>query len=321
MQKLDFVQHLKVVVDKLDSERIVELFNEGFNPTDVNQSYDFTNITPLLFSSKVNYESLSLKEDYAIFLKEIGADNIYSEGNLAKVSRNLLNKPFYEIFRTVEIINFYVFHEHLIKMLESAESLLLSDLVDSDLKGSLNKGILLFQVVIEEDYISSEEYIRILATLQELVNVVGKILINKDDDYQTDIILLDSGSDTNIGIQTFAEVAKSIFFIFKEIWDYITNHGIYQNEKKNKALIDSLAIRKEIQKNIKEGILTEEEGKEYAHIVKTRVDKLIGMKVLPKQIVTGSQTQTQNNRNLLEELRIKGFLMSEQDKGEDNNER
>jgi len=320
MQKLDFVQHLKVVVDKLESERIVELFSEGFNPANSGMEYNFTNITPLLFSSKVNYETLSLKEDYVVFLKEIGADSVYGEDNLAKVSRNLLNKPYFEIFKTVEIINFYIFHEHLIKMLEATESLLLDDF-DSDLKKSLNKGILLFQVVIEEDHISSEEYIRILATLQEIVNVVGKILINKDDDYQTDIILLDSGSDTNIGIQTFAEVAKSIFIIFKEIWDYITNHGIYQNEKKNKALIDSLAIRKEIQKNIKEGVLTEEEGKEYTHIVKTRVDKLIGMKVLPKQIVIGSQTQTQNNRSLIEDLRIKGFLLSEQDKEEDNNEK
>ncbi|NDV95018.1 hypothetical protein D0T84_08820 [Dysgonomonas sp. 521] len=321
MQKLDFVQHLKTVVDKLDSERITDHFDSGLNlRSTIKQEiveYNFAKITPLLFSSKVNYENLLLQDNYASFLKEVGADKIYNEDNLARLARVLTTEQYYMAFKSPEILQLYQFHQGLIKMLEVAESLLLNELTDKDFLSSLESGVLLFQVVIDNDYISSEEYIRILDALQELVNVTGKILIDKEDNYQTDIILLDSGSDTNIGIQTFAEVAKSIFFLFKEIWDYITNHGIYQNEKKNKALLDSLAIRKEIQKNVKEGVLSEAEGKEYTHLVKTRVDKLIGMKVLPKQIVTGSYTQTQTNRNLLDELNIKGFLTSEQDKGED----
>lgn len=321
MQKLDFVQHLKIVVDKLDSERIVDHFDSSINIRSVVkqevEEYNFAKITPLLFSSKVNYENLLLQDDYAAFVREIGADKIYNEDNLAKLARALTTEQYYMAFMSPEILRLYQFHQELIKMLEIAESLLLDELIDKDFLSSLESGVLLFQVVIDADYISSEEYIRILDALQELVNVVGKILINKEDNYQTDIILLDSGSDTNIGIQTFAEVAKSIFFLFKEIWGYITNHGIYQNEKKNKALLDSLTIRKEIQKNVKEGILSDAEGKEYTHLVKTRVDKLIGMKVLPKQIITGSYTQTQTNRNLIDKLNIKWFLTSEQDKGVD----
>lgn len=316
MQKLDFVQHLRVVVDRLDSERIVSHFDNSMVPGI--EDYSFTEVTPLLFSSKVNYESLLLQDDYALFLKEIGADKVYNEDNLAKVSRALIRGSYSDIFKSPQTLELYMFHQHLIGMLDTTSSLLLNDLVDKGFETSIKEGVLLFQVVIDEDYISSEEYIQILSTLQELVNVTGKILINKGDDYQTDIVLLDSGSDTNIGIQTFAEIAKAIFSIFKEIWDYITNHGIYQNEKKNKALLESLSIRKEIQKNIKEGILTEEEGKEYMHLVKTRTDKLIGMKVLPKQIVMGTQTQTQTNRNLLEELKIKGFLSGPQEESKED---
>lgn len=54
------------------------------------------------------------------------------------------------------------------------------------------------------------------------------------------------------------------------------------------------------------------------HLVKTRTDKLIGMKVLPKQIVTGTQTLKQTNRNLLEELKIKGFLNGSQEEGKED---
>lgn len=321
MQKLDFVQHLRVVVDKLDSEQIIGHFEESMVPGKEGsiKSYNFTKVTPLLFSSKVNYESLLLEDDYALFLKGIEADKVYNEDNLARISRALVAGNYPEIFKTPETLGLYMFHKHLTDMLDTTSGMLLqNEYVDTDFETSVNEGVLLFQVVIDEEYISSEEYIKILTTLQELVNVVGKILINKRDDYQTDIVLLDSGSDANIGIQTFAEVAKAIFSIFKEVWDYITNHGIYQNEKKNKALLESLSIRKEIQKNIKEGVLTEEVGKEYMHLVKTRTDKLIGMKVLPKQIVTGTQTLKQTNRNLLEELKIKGFLNGSQEEGKED---
>ncbi len=319
MQKLDFVEHLKVVVDKLDSERIVDHFESGINIRNNGDitAYDFTKITPLLFLSKVNYENLLLHDDYATFLKEIGANKIYNEDNLAKLSRSLTVEDYYMAFQSTEILQLYMFHQGLIRMLELAEPLLLNELTDKGFKASLKEGVLVFQVVTNQEHISSEEYIQILTALQELVNVVGKALIDKNDDYQTDIVLLDSGSDTNIGIQTFGEVAKAISNIFNEIWAYITNHGIYQNEKKNKALLDSLSIRHEIQKSVKEGILTEAEGKEYTHLVKTRVDKLIGMKVLPKEIVVGSYTKTKTNRHLLEELNVKGFLTEDSNK-EDN---
>ena len=42
------------------------------------------------------------------------------------------------------------------------------------------------------------------------------------------------------------------------------------------------------------------------HYIKTRTDKLIGLKTLPKQIVL--QTNNQPNRNLLEDLKVKGLL-------------
>jgi hypothetical protein len=61
-----------------------------------------------------------------------------------------------------------------------------------------------------------------------------------------------------------------------------------------------LSIRAEIQKNIDDGILTREEGMEYLHMIKTRTDDLIGMKVLPKQIAV--ETNQIENKKLLAEF-------------------
>ncbi|MBJ7427369.1 MAG: hypothetical protein JHD28_00180 [Bacteroidia bacterium] len=60
-----------------------------------------------------------------------------------------------------------------------------------------------------------------------------------------------------------------------------------------------MSIRSEIQKKVDEGVLTKEEGVEYILMIKTRTDDLIGMKVLPKQIVIES-SQIENKKLLAE---------------------
>jgi hypothetical protein len=85
-------------------------------------------------------------------------------------------------------------------------------------------------------------------------------------------------------VKSGVETAKSLFLIFKEIWDLITSFRYTRLKLKNQALVESLTIRADIQKKVDEGILTPDEGKEYTHLVKTRTDNLIGMKVLPKKI-------------------------------------
>ena len=45
------------------------------------------------------------------------------------------------------------------------------------------------------------------------------------------------------------------------------------------------------------GVLDDKDGKKYTHIIKTRTETLIGLKVLPKSIV--SEYNNSDNRNLL----------------------
>lgn len=211
-----------------------------------------------------------------------------------------------DILKHPVCLDLFCFHKSLLMMLSSSEPLLLSDLINKGYEASMDEGVLMFQIVIERDGLNSEDYIKIFTALQELVKKVGEILFDKEEEYKTDIILLDSGSDTNVGVKTKTEIAKAIFDLFKEVWDYITSFSFNRQDRKNKSLLDSLSIRTEIQNKVDQGIISEEEAQEYMHYIKTRTDKLIGLKTLPKQIVL--QTNNQPNRNLLEDLKIKGLL-------------
>ncbi len=53
-------------------------------------------------------------------------------------------------------------------------------------------------------------------------------------------------------------------------------------------------------KKVESGILTKEEGMQYLHIIKTRTDDLIGMKILPKKIVMESNNV--ENKKLLSDI-------------------
>ena len=73
-------------------------------------------------------------------------------------------------------------------------------------------------------------------------------------------------------------------------------------------MLESLSIRAEIQKQIDDGVLTKGEGMEYMHMIKTRTDDLIGMKVLPKQIVIDNNQI--ENRKLLADFEGMKLLSS-----------
>jgi len=294
MQKLDFIKNLEVIAEKLQSANIVKVFQTGFNnPT---QAHNYGEINPLLFLSKSNHDQIKNDEKYSAILNSLNAQQIYTEGNLALLTHVFRPVQANVIIATPNAINFFNFHKALLTALKLAKEVLVSASLDSSFEESLNKGIIIFQIIIAGDGLETEKYIKIFTALQELIETISKIF--KEEDQKPEIVLLDSGSDTNTAIKAGVETAKSLFLIFKEIWDYITGFKIYQQNQKNKVLLDSLSIRAEIKKKIEEKVLTEDEGKEYMHMIKTRADELIGLKVMPKQIVI--ETNQFENRKLLE---------------------
>jgi hypothetical protein len=296
MQKLDFVNNLNTIVEKLKSEKIVEKFQAGFSKPNLN--YTYSDIVPLLFLSKSNYDQIKNDERYSAILTSLNTEAIYTEVNLSNLTTLLRTAQANSVILNSNTVSLYNFHNSLVSTLKLSNDILKNNIFDGNFEDSIEEGINVFQIVIETEGLETEKYIKIFTAFQELIECISKIL--NENDYKSEIILLDSGSDTNVGIKTGIETAKSLFLIFKEIWDFIISHKYYKQTQNNKALLESLSIRSEIQNNIDSGIITAEEGRQYTHIIKTRTDDLIGMKVLPKQIVI--ETNQIENKKLLNEF-------------------
>jgi hypothetical protein len=296
MQKLDFVKNLEIILDNLKSKEILFHFESGFsNP---NQNYKYNEIVPLLFSSKSNYEKIKNEDGITRILEIYNCEQLYSSENLTYLTRSLPNSTAIAIFNNANNLELYNFHNTIVKTYMLSKELLLSDLLNETYEESLEEGVNIFQIIIDEESLETSKYIKILTSLTELIDTINRI--HKDEISKSEIILLDSGSDTNLGIKTGIETAKSLFLIFKEVWDFATNHRQYRNEQNNKALIESLSIRSEILRKVEEGVISESEGIEYVHLIKTRTDDLIGMKVMPKLIVI--ENNKIENKKLLKEM-------------------
>lgn len=296
MQKLDFVKNLEIIIENLKSKNILELFERGFSLP--HQNFEYNKIIPLLFISKSNYEQIKNIESYSKILGFYDCEQMYSTDNLTDLTTSLKTANASSVYLHTNNLLLYNFHKTIVYTYYLSKEMLLNDTLSESYEDSLNEGVNIFQIVIEEEGLETSKYIKILASLTELIEVLDKI--TKQEITKSEIILLDSGSDTNLGIKTGIETAKSLFLIFKEVWDFATNYRQYKNSQSNKALLESLTIRSEIKKKVNEGVITEAEGIEYTHLIKTRTDDLIGMKVLPKQIVL--EHSKIENKKLLNEI-------------------
>lgn len=296
MQKLDFVNSLEAIVEDLKSREIVQLFKTGFAQPTVAGRYDL--ITPLLFLSKSNYDKLKEEPQFSYILSSLDADTVFSEHILSKLTGILHQVKAVDIFSRADALTLYDFHNTLLNTLKLSKDVLTSKAIQQTVSESIEDGIVIFQIVIEGEGLETEKYIKIFVALQELVSTISKIV--KETEQKSEIILLDSGSDTNVGIKAGIETARSLFLIFKEVWDFIISYRQYKQKQNNQTLLESLTLRGEIMQKVQEGILTEDEAKEYIHMIKTRTDHLIGMKVLPKQIAL--EQNSIDNKKLLQQF-------------------
>ncbi|HQW44228.1 MAG: hypothetical protein IPN56_02690 [Chitinophagaceae bacterium] len=295
MQKIDFVKNLATIVEKLKSQEIVTQFQAGFSQP--GQNYNYSLINPLLFLSKSNYDQIKNESEYEEILTTLNAQDIYTENNLSHLTTILRAGPAQNIMTQANAVALYNFHNTVIQTSNLSKNILQSKSITETLINEVDNGVVVFQILIEGEGLETSQYIKIFTAINELIETISKIV--NEQEQKSEIILLDSGSDSNVGVKSGIETAKSLFLIFKEVWDFVTNFQFYKQKQKNQALLESLSIRTEIQRKVDEGILTIEEGKEYLHMIKTRTDDLIDMKVLPKQIVIESN-QIENKKLLAE---------------------
>lgn len=299
MQRIEFLNKLETITIRLRTEKIVEIFRNGFKQPQA--AYDFGQLKPLLFESKSQFDQLMIDEKLSGFLKKIEGIDIYDEKNMSTLSGVLVEKTANQILTNLTATRFYSFHSSMLDLLNISKDLLSNEYISKSHEENLEAGVIIFQIRIESEGLATSKYVKIFSALEDLTKTLEKAY--KQEETEPEIILLDSGSDTNVGLETKVEIAKSIFQMFKEIWDFITSLKFYRTQQRNQALLESLSVRRELLKSAEEGVITQEEAKEYIHIIKTRTDDLIGMNVLPR-VLTNNDTKIDNSR-ILEEYRIK----------------
>jgi hypothetical protein len=81
MQKIEFLYTLEAITKRLKTDKIVEIFKNGFNHP--GNGYDYGQLKPILFESKSQYDQNMLDEQLSDFLKNNIGINIYEEKNMS----------------------------------------------------------------------------------------------------------------------------------------------------------------------------------------------------------------------------------------------
>jgi len=285
MQKLDYTENISVIIKSLNTEYFVDVYNTGIKKPST--PHDFSSIIPSLFDSKSQFEIIVKDKDIHSILKTLGADAIYSSTSLTWFTTVLTGKNVALAHLLSDPIpaSFFMLHKTLYSVSHLNKAIF--DLQ----KGKNSKGPdgkIVFRIIEEHKEISIENYSKIFRLLDELLSELSKFYGEKK---HSQVYLLDSGSDTNLGIETGIKVAKSVYLIFKEIWDSVINRKYYKQSKNNQAIIESLTLRTEIREKREAGIITEKEEVEYVHYVKSRVDELINLNVITKEIYDSNESK------------------------------
>ncbi len=226
------------------SRKVVDLLIKAVkNP---NAGFTADDLAADLFTIKMSYELLGKEKKYPDILKLL-YPNVMDNDRLPDIVIQL-RRTFtaVRVFGSSNFAEFFDFHNSLVQTLVFAQKILIYQDVEDSLISE--NGIIVFEVIIGENALSPNIYARILTILSELIETIGKI--EDEGDEITKLVLLDSGSNTNLAIKTGVETAKTTVQIFKEVLNYFAKRKFLNFEQQNQAIIDSKTARDKIKKAI-----------------------------------------------------------------------
>jgi hypothetical protein len=302
MQKIEFTNSISIIFQKLKTEVLLLEMNKSVN--NPSSSYSGQNLTSLIVESKSNYDKIVESKHIAKLLTLLGADTIYSPKSISELLNLLLSRtPTHQIFYTQVVFNFFSLQNTISILSKATENLFFEDTSVTPFD-NLDNGLIIFKVYENDEGLTIEKFKKIFDLFIELIEAISKIYANEQALLKPEIVILDSGSDVNLGIKTAAETAKSLFLIFKEIWDFIVNKKHYENKLINESLFENLDLLQKIKECEENKIISPEESKTLLHTIKTRTFQLLDLNVLPKKLAD-KDVELSNLDLLLEYKEIK----------------
>ena len=294
MQKLDFTENIQKLRELLKSDSIVTFVDDLPNGGAVNTRP----LTPLIIESKSNYDKITPDDPKTEILTALSAESLYSEKSIgdlinASVNVSIQNQQKVNLFLQPNILKFYKLHYSIIKTAELSEKVLFEE----KLINLNHEDTIIFRILIN-DGLEISRYSKILILLNELIETIQKI--TSEESRPPTITLLDSGSDTNVGIKTTAETAKSLFQIFKEVWDWMLNRKFYKSKLRNAALLENLDVMIAIKTAKENNVIDEDTAKIYRETIIRRTEDLLELNVVPKKLIEVKSED--NTKKLLAEF-------------------
>ncbi len=301
MQKLDFTKAIDVVRNKLKTDSLLKIFNESLKTNVAN--YDGRDLTSLIMESKSNYDRIIEQSDANKIIETFGGIPLYDSKYISDLLNNFLSKSnTYVIYYNKTVFDFYSFHQALNKIFYASQKLFFEE-KENNYIDNYENGIIIFELFSDSN-LDINLYSKIFNLLNELMNAISKGHNPKAQYEPAVITLLDSGSNTNIGIKTTAEVARSLFLAFKEIWDWLINRKHYKSRIENQSLLENLDVLEKIREYEQKSIINGDEAKTLVHTIKTRINDLLDLNVVPK-VVAEQEIEISKTDLLLEYKEIK----------------
>lgn len=301
MQKLDYTESINQLGQKLKSPEIVEFIDK----IPINQPVNTNALTPLIIESKSNFDKIDEESNEFEIIQALGGEILYDQGYIGNlinqtIQASLGNQKKVHLFTSSTLIQFYNFHFSLMQASKLANQILFEDeklaYLDSD-------EIIVFRILVGEGNLELSSYGKILKLLESLIQILQDVY-DKESDDKPSVVLLDSGSDSNVGVKSSVQIATSLFQIFKEVWDWVLNRKFYKSKLRNDAMLENLNVFNAIKESENSGSIDEDTAKTYRETILRRTEDLLELKVLPKELIE-SKTEISSQKVLSEYSEIK----------------
>jgi len=281
MQKNVIKESFSRYRELLLSDRIVKKLFDLHNRHDsgdkrhsVWQSLKQSLITDII-ESKSNYDSIIRKDKELLVISDAIEDKLYDTESISSLISKISNTEIEskkELLRNSAILNFISFHKSIIG----------SDKVNKKtITEEYQKENIVLFTIISESNPTVQKVITALEVLQKLIDLLEKLY---DEERMNTVYILDKGSNINAGIETGVKTAKSLFLIFKEVWDWVANRKYYKGKLKNAAFVENLEIIQKINSMKEEGSLENEEALRYKTLIVKNIDELLKIDTIPAEL-------------------------------------
>lgn len=301
MQKLDYTESINDLKEKLKSQSIIEFIDK----VPIDGHVNTNGLTPLIIESKSNFDKIDETSNEFEIIKALDGQVLYEQGYIGKLINQTLHATISKhqkvhLFTNSSLIEFYNFHFSLLQSSKLANLILFEN---EKLARLESDEIIVFRILVGEGVLELSSYGKILKLLEDLIHILQDVY-DKESKDKPSVVLLDSGSDSNVGVKSSVQIATSLFQIFKEVWDWVLNRKFYKSKLRNDAMLENLNVFNAIKESEDSGAIDADTAKKYRETILRRTEDLLELQVLPKELIE-SKTEISSQKVLSEYSEIK----------------